>query len=196
MSPDNVTTEEPELGQIASKSQLRMSFLRWAMVTVPATLLLGFTSGQLSNSGYGNRWFDALTKPDWIPPGWVFGTVWSVLYVLLGLALAMILFARGSQGRGLALTLFFVQIVMNFLWSPLFFGSHQVSLALWLILALLATAIATTFTFGRIRKAAAWMMVPYLVWLCLASLLNFQIDQLNPDAETLVPQQPSTQIIL
>jgi translocator protein len=184
------------LGQIASKDQLRMSFLRWALVTVPAILLLGFLSGRMSNSGYENRWFNALSKPELFPPGWMFGAVWTVLYIMLGVSLAMIIYARGSQGRGLAIGFFATQLALNLMWSPLFFGAHQVTLALWLILAILALAIVTTFRFARIRKAAAWLLVPYLVWLCVAAILNFRIDQMNPEAETLVPEAPRTQIIL
>jgi translocator protein len=184
------------MGQLASKEQLRMSFLRWALVTVPAVLFLGFLSGRMSNSGYGNRWFDALSKPDIIPPGWVFGVVWSLLYILMGVALAMILYARGSKGRGLALGLFFTQLVLNLIWSPLFFAAHQVSMAFWLILAILALTIATTFAFAPIRKAAAWLLVPYMVWLSFASILNYKIDWMNPDAETLVPEPTRTQILL
>ena len=76
---------------IASKSQLRMSFLRYALFTVPGVLLLGTLSGQLSGSGYGNSWFDALRKPSFMPPGFLFGIVWPILYALLGVALGMIL---------------------------------------------------------------------------------------------------------
>jgi translocator protein len=184
------------MGGIASKEQLRMSFLRWALVTVPAIVFLGFLSGRLSNSGYGNRWFDALSRPEIVPPGWVFGLVWTILYILLGVALAMILFARGARGRGTALGLFGVQLALNLAWTPLFFGAHQVSLALVLIVVILTLAIATTFAFASIRKAAAWLMVPYMVWLSFASILTFQIDRMNPDAETLVPEAPSTQIQL
>ncbi len=184
------------MGQLASKGQLRMSFVRWALVTVPAIVFVGFLSGRISNSGYGNRWFDALSKPDIIPPGWVFGVAWTILYILLGIALALILNARGAQGRGIALALFFGQLLLNFIWSPLFFGAHQVSLALLLILMILGLAIATTFAFARIRKAAAWLLVPYLVWLSFASILNYKIDRMNPDAETLVPEAPRTQIVL
>lgn len=182
------------MGQIASKEQLRMSFVRWALVTVPAVLFLGFLSGQMSNSGYENRWFNALSKPDIIPPGWVFGVVWSTLYIMMGVALAMILYARGARGRGLALGLFFTQLVLNLIWSPMFFAAHQVSLAFWLILAILLLTIATTFAFAPIRKAAAWLLVPYMVWLSFASILNYKIDVMNPDAETLVPEAPSTNI--
>jgi translocator protein len=184
------------MGELASREQLRMSYMRWALVTVPLTVFLGFLSGKLANSGYGNRWFNALARPDIVPPGWVFGVVWTILYVMLGLALAMILHARGAKGRGPALTLFGAQLALNLAWSPTFFAAHQVSIALWMILAILGLATATTFSFARIRKVAAWLLVPYLVWLSFASILNWQIDRMNPDAETLVPEAPRTQILL
>ncbi len=184
------------MGEIASKQQLRASFLRIALVTVPALLFLGFLVGQMSNSDGRNRWFDALQKPDLFPPTWVFPVVWSILYVMLGFALAIIIHARGAKGRPLALGLFAVQFMLNLAWSPLFFGAHQVSLALILILVLLVLASATTVAIAQIRKAAAWLMVPYLVWLCAASILNFQMDSLNPDAEMFVPPTPAAEILL
>jgi translocator protein len=184
------------LGQIASKSQLRMSFLRWAMVTVPGIVFLGFLSGRLSNSGYDNRWFNALSKPEIVPPGWVFGVVWTLLYIMLGIALAMILHARGARGRGAALALFFAQLVLNLAWTPLFFAAHKVTGSLILIVLILALAIATTFAFAPIRKAAAWLLVPYMVWLSFATILTFQINRMNPEAETLVPEAARTQIQL
>lgn len=184
------------MSQLASKEQLRMSFLRYALVTVPAILFLGFLSGKLANSGYENRWFLALSRPDIVPPGWVFGAVWTTLYILMGVSLAMILFARGAPGRPLALSLFAVQLALNLTWTPLFFAAHQVSLAFYLILAILGLTIATAFAFAPIRKAAAWLLVPYMIWLSFASILNYQIDVLNPDAETLVPEAPRTQIAL
>src|SRR3546814_2750851 len=85
--------------EIATQGQLRMSYLRWALVTVPAIVLIGSLMGLLSNSGYGNRWFAALDLPPVTPPGWVFVTVWPILYICLGLSLAMILHARGAKGR-------------------------------------------------------------------------------------------------
>jgi tryptophan-rich sensory protein len=184
------------MSQIASKQQLRMSFIRYALVTVPTILFLGFLSGKLANSGYENRWFAALSRPDAVPPGWVFGAVWTTLYILMGVSLAMILFARGAPGRPLALTLFGVQLLLNLAWTPLFFAAHQVTLALFLILAILALTVATTFSFARIRKAAAWLLVPYMMWLSIAAVFNYQINVLNPDAETLVPEAPRTQIAL
>jgi benzodiazapine receptor len=182
------------MNEIASQGQLRLAFLRWALVTVPAIEFLGMVSGFLSNSGYGNRWFAALVKPDLTPPGWVFATVWPTLYLLMGLALAIVIHARGARGRGLAIMLFIVQLVCNFAWSPLFFAAHEATLAFYLLLVILVLATVTAVLFGRIRALAAWLMVPYLVWLGFASGLAYDIDRMNPGAESLVPSAISTQI--
>jgi tryptophan-rich sensory protein len=180
--------------EIATPGQLRMSYWRWAMVTVPSIVLIGTAMGLVSNSGYSNRWFTALDLPSITPPGWVFGAAWTILYVCMGLALAMVLHARGAKGRGFALLLFFVQLIANFAWSPLFFGAHQVTSALYLIVFILMVTVATFFAFSPIRKAAAWLLLPYIAWLGFAAFLNFQIDQANPKAEALVPAAASTQI--
>jgi translocator protein len=172
---------------IASKSQLRMSFLRYALFTVPAVLLLGTISGRIANSGYGNPWFDALVKPALMPPGWVFGAAWTLLYVLLGLSLAMVLHARGAEGRMRALVPFLVQLALNYAWSPLFFAFHQVGTAFWVIVAMILLTLASALAFWRIRRAAALLLLPYLAWLGFAAFLTFEIGRLNPGAEQLVP---------
>ncbi|MDR7153736.1 tryptophan-rich sensory protein [Sphingobium xenophagum] len=182
------------MNEIASPGQLRLAYLRWALFTVPAIVLLGFLSGRLANSGYGNRWFDALEKPALMPPGWLFGVAWTSLYVLMGLALAIVLHARGAKGRGPAIALFLVQLFMNLAWSPLFFRAHQVGSALVLILALIVVVAVTAWLFARIRRVAGLLLLPYLAWLAFASFLNYEIGRLNPDAETLVAPALSTQI--
>ncbi len=182
------------MNQLASASQLRMSLLRWALFVIPAIMFLGFLSGAVSGSGEENRWFAELVKPEAQPPGWVFGVIWPILYLMTGLAFAMVLHARGARYRGLAIGLFLAQLILNLGWSPTFFGRHQVTTALFLIVTILVLAIATTFIFGRVRKAAAWLMLPYLIWLSFATILNFQIDRLNPDAESLYVPAASTQI--
>lgn len=160
----------------------RRSFLGYAMITVPVVLGLGMASGWLSNSGYGNRWFDALVKPEIMPPGWLFGVAWTVLYILVGLALALILAARDVPAKKTALALFAGQMLLNFTWSPVFFGMHLIVPALAIIIAMLGLAIAATFLFARITQVAAWLMMPYLGWLAFAALLNYRILQLNPAA--------------
>lgn len=174
------------MNEIASKGQLRLSYLRWALVTVPAILFLGFLSATISGSGPHNRWFLSLTKPDFMPPNWAFPVAWSLLYLMMALALAIIIHARGARMRGLAITLFLVQLIANLAWSPLFFRAHMVSEAFYLILFILGVSVVTTIIFARIRIGAALLMVPYLAWLCFAATLNFSIDRLNPDASTLV----------
>jgi benzodiazapine receptor len=129
-----------------------------------------------------------------MPPNWAFGLVWPLLYLLLGLALAIILNARGARGRGLAVTLFLVQFLCNLAWSPLFFAWHQVMLAVFLILIILLLATATTLLFGRIRPLAGWLMLPYLCWLGFAAGLAYDVHRLNPGAETLVPPAAHAQI--
>ena len=172
-----------------------MSFLRWAAVTVPAILLLGFLSGRSVPVGDESAWYRALAKPAINPPGWVFPVTWTILYILMGFALAMILNARGARGRGVAIGLFAAQFVFNLIWTPLFFGAHQVGLALLDIVVMLLLTIAATVVFGRIRPAAAWLTVPYLVWISFAGVLTWRIGQLNPDAATLAPGATTSQVI-
>jgi len=183
------------LSEIASKQQLRLAFLRWAIVTVPLILLLGFVSARIAPAGDDNRWFAMLAKPSVNPPGWVFPWVWTTLYILMGVALAVVIHARGSRLRGAAILVFVVQLALNLIWSPVFFGMHRIGMATLIIAAMLVAAIATTVLFGRIRTLAAWLMVPYLVWISFAGVLCWQIGRLNPDAQGIAPSASSTQVI-
>jgi translocator protein len=155
---------------------------KFALVTVPAIVLLGSASGWLSNSGYGNSWFDALTKPFFMPPGWVFGVAWTLLYTLLGLALALILAAPPSPRKRNALILFFAQLALNYAWSPIFFAGHDIVLAKMVIFLMAAIAAAAAGQFWRIRPLAGALMLPYLGWLIFAATLTAAIQNLNPEA--------------
>jgi len=181
---------------IASKSQLRMSFLRYALVTVPLVLLLGTVSGRISGSGYGNAWFDALAKPAFMPPGWAFGLAWTILYILLGLVLAMLLHARGARRRGLAIAVFLLQLLANYLWPPLFFAFHELGWSLALLAAMIGLTIVLLVLSWRIRRVAALFLLPYLAWLAFAALLTWSIASLNPEAGEVAPQRESTDIVL
>ena len=172
---------------LASRSELRMSFLRYALITVPAVVLLGTLSGYLSNSGYSNQWFSRLRLPWFMPPGWAFGAAWTILYILIGLSLAMLLHAKGAHKRDRVLVLFGLSLLLNFAWSPVFFGMHKVTLGLSLIAAMIVATMALILILWRIRIVAALLLYPYLGWLMFAGLLNYEILRLNPDAETLVP---------
>ena len=160
----------------------RRPWWRFALVTVPAIVLLGSASGWLSGSGYGNPWFDELTKPFFMPPGWVFGAAWTALYALMGAALAMILAEPPSDRRRKALILFFTQLALNYAWSPIFFAAHDIQLALVVIFAMIVLAALAAGEFFRIRPLAGALMTPYLAWLCFAAALTSAIDELNPGA--------------
>ena len=157
---------------------------RIALVTCPLIMLLGSASGWLSNSGYGNAWFDALTKPGFMPPGWAFGVVWPTLYLLMGIALALVLAEPPSARRRMALILFFAQLALNFAWSPIFFAAHNIALAKAAIFLMAVLAAAAAGQFLRLRRPAGWLLVPYLAWLIFAATLNASIERLNPGAGT------------
>ena len=168
---------------LASRGQLRASFIRWSLFTVPAVMLLGYLSGQLSGSAAENPWFDALTKPATFPPPATFGIVWTILYAMMGFALALICTAWGAKGRKIAIVLFVVQLAVNLLWSPMFFAWHEISGALILLIVLDILVIATIIAFWRVRRLAAYLMLPYLAWILFATLLNYQFLQANPEAD-------------
>ena len=179
---------------MAIRSTNTASLLRWSAITVPLVLLLGFASGMSAPAGRDNAWYMALSRPAQTPPDWAFPVAWTTIYVLLGLAIAIVLAARPAPGRGLATVLFMAGFALSLAWMPVFFGMHLVSAAVWLIVAMLVVGIATTFAFARVRRVAAWLMVPYLVWVSFAGILTWSIDRMNPDAETLVPPPATSQM--
>ena len=162
----------------------RRDFIKIAMITIPAIVILGWLMGVVSDSGNGNGWYDGLAKPSFQPPGWAFGVVWTALYIMLGLAVAMILAEPPLPQRRTALTLFFVQLALNFAWSPIFFGAQMIEVGLVVILAMLLIATASANLFRRIRPVAGWLMIPYLAWLCLATALNYETGRLNRGADS------------
>lgn len=169
--------------ELASPGQLRASFLRWALFVVPGILFLGFFSGQLAGSGPGNPWFDDLVKPAIYPPPQVFGIVWSILYVMIGFAFALVITARGAPGRRSAMIAFAVQLLLNLAWSPLFFGAQLMVPALVLLVVLDLAIVVTVVMFRRVRPLAAALLLPYFAWCLFATLLNAQFLQANPGGQ-------------
>lgn len=171
------------MNRLASPAQLRASFLRWALFLVPGVLLLGFASGEVSGSGADNPWFEMLAKPALYPPPIAFPIVWSILYVLMGLAAALVCSAWGARGRAPAVVLFGLQLAANLAWSPVFFGEHEIRLALYVIVVLDVLVLLTVLVFWRVRRLAAVLLLPYLAWVCFATWLNWDILHLNPEAD-------------
>ncbi len=125
-------------------------------------------------------WYAALNKPPFSPPNWLFGPAWVTLYTLMGIAVALV-WAKGLADKKVrqAMIFFGVQLLLNALWSILFFGLHQTYLAFFEIVIMLGFIALTTLRFYRIEKTAAYLMLPYLAWVGFASLLNFSIYLLN-----------------
>jgi len=171
------------MNQIASPAQLRASLVRWSLFTVPLCLGLGFLSARAAGSVPDNPWFAELDKPALYPPPIVFPVVWSALYVLMGVALALVLTARGARGRWPVVGVFAVQLALNLAWSPVFFLGHRLTLALGIIVALIAVLLVLVALTWRVRRGAAALLLPYLAWVCFASLLNLQFVQMNPYAD-------------
>jgi tryptophan-rich sensory protein len=127
-----------------------------------------------------NTWYADLSKPSFTPPDWVFGVVWPILYVMMGIS-AFMIWSKGFSNRRVkvALGLFILQLVLNGLWTPIFFGLHMMALALAEIALLWVAIIMTIFAFWRISKAAAYLLVPYILWVSFAIALNAALWQLN-----------------
>lgn len=170
------------MAELASHGQLRLSLFRWALFLVPGVLLLGILSGAVAG-GADSAWFAALNKPSLNPPPQVFPIVWTALYILMGLALAIVVCARGAPGRTIAIVAFGLQLALNLAWSPLFFAAHQITGALILLGVLDIAVLVTIVLFYRVRPVAALLLVPYLAWIVFATYLNAEFRIANPDAE-------------
>jgi translocator protein len=125
-------------------------------------------------------WYQTINRPSWNPPGWLFGPVWVSLYTLMGIA-AYLVWQKRDLGQVVktALIVYGVQLLLNTLWSILFFGMKNPGLALVEILILLSTIILTTVLFYKIRPVTLWLLLPYILWVSFASFLNYTIWSLN-----------------
>lgn len=128
------------------------------------------------------EFYAQLLQPEWAPPGSVFGPVWTALYTLMGIAAWLVWSRGGFRAVRPGLVLFLVQLAVNALWSWLFFAWHLGGLAFAEISLLLALIVATCIAFWRVRPLAACLLVPYLLWVCFAAVLNYSVWQLNPQA--------------
>jgi tryptophan-rich sensory protein len=124
-------------------------------------------------------WYLTLNKPSWNPPSWLFGPVWTTLYVLMGIACFLIWKSEHPRKKQV-LTLYFLQFFLNFLWSPAFFGAQNPMLGILVIIPMWASILACIIFFRKINGWAAVLMVPYLLWVSFATALNATIWYLNP----------------
>jgi benzodiazapine receptor len=124
-----------------------------------------------------DTWYATLNKPFFSAPNWVFGPVWTILYALMGIAAFLVW--RAQNKNQTALRLYWIQLALNAIWVPLFFGLRSLSLSLLDIVALLILIVATIIAFARVRTAAAFLLAPYLLWVLFATALNFVLWQMN-----------------
>ena len=160
----------------------------WIMKGKDMAVLAGFILLCLAAGAIGSiftfqsipTWYAGLNKPDFSPPNWVFGPVWTTLYIMMGIA-AYLVYGQGMKKKeaGFALTLFGVQLVLNTLWSILFFGLQNPLYGLVCIIALWLSIAATIWKFYGISKNAGLLLVPYILWVSFASVLNLSIWMLN-----------------
>lgn len=129
--------------------------------------------------GPDSVWFQNLAKPAIYPPPSLFGVVWTVLFTMLGVALYLVWRADSGPERTLALGLFVAQMAVNVAWTPTFFKAQNLALALGVIVALLLLVVPTTVAFWRIRRRAGLLVVPYLLWVAFAAVLNYRFLAIN-----------------
>jgi translocator protein len=131
------------------------------------------------------HWYAALNKPSFNPPNGIFGPVWTLLYALMAIAAWLVWKQPASTPqqaalRSAALRIFWLQLFLNFAWSWIFFHEHQLAGALLEIVVLWLAIVAATLLFMKVSRLAAWLMLPYVLWVAFATLLNFEIWKLNP----------------
>lgn len=124
-------------------------------------------------------WYLTINKPSWNPPNWLFGPVWTVLFLMMGVSLYIVWSRKMTSKVTTALRLFAAQLVLNVLWSMFFFGTGNFWLAFGEIIVLWFFILFTIAGFRRVSKTAAWLLVPYILWVTFASYLNFTLASLN-----------------
>jgi benzodiazapine receptor len=160
---------EETMSTSSSKSRNGLALVGFILITFSAPALSAFI-------GIRGAWYDALQKPSWNPPPWLFGPAWTLLYTLMAVA-AWLVWKRVRFSRPLGL--YFVQLVLNAAWTPIFFGAHQLGWALAEGLVMWVAILATLRSFRRVNTAAGWLFVPYLAWVTFAMTLNYTLWKMN-----------------
>ena len=147
-----------------------------------ASLALCFAAeglGGLFTARSVGTWYLTLQKPEFTPPGWLFGPVWTLLYFLMGLSFYLIWNARDTHMKKSAIVVFAIQLILNVSWSGAFFGMRSIIGGLIIIVALWLAIVLTMYLFRQISRPAATMLFPYLAWVSFASILNYELWRLN-----------------
>ncbi|KAJ7295250.1 hypothetical protein O6H91_05G110600 [Diphasiastrum complanatum] len=149
------------------------------IIAVAMPVALGFLATSIS-PGANTDWYRSLNKPPWTPPNWVFPLMWTILYILMGGASWLIWKEGGFKTQALPLGFYIAQLILNFLWTPLFFGLRYFGLAFVEIVLMWVAILVTIILFWPVNHAAAYMLLPYIIWVTLAASINLYVWIRNP----------------
>jgi len=164
----------PGLAPATSTASSGAALAGWLLLCVGGGALIGLVS-----NGGESAWYATLRAPAWNPPTWLFGPVWTALYALMAVAAWLVWRRGGWDEQRPVLTVFLAQLLANFAWSPFFFTAQRPGLALADIVLLWLLIVVTLWAFARVDRRAAWLLVPYLVWVSYAATLNAAIVAMN-----------------
>ena len=149
------------------------------IISILIPVAIGATAGFFTATGMGS-WYQTIQKPSWNPPGWIFGPVWTTLYIMMGIALFLVWRSGATDGlKKTAISLFAIQLVLNFFWSFIFFKLQLPGWAFAEIILMWIMIFISILWFGKISSTAAWLLVPYISWVSFASVLNYAVWKLN-----------------
>lgn len=154
-----------------------MNKIAYNFLSITLCEIVGLSGGAVSSTSV-STWYRKLRKPSFSPPSWIFGPVWTTLYALMGVAAVSVAEKREKDTKRANL-LFGTQLFLNFLWTVLFFGFRSPFAAFVEITALHISILITISTYWRLSKKAAFLMIPYILWVSFASVLNFKVWRLN-----------------
>lgn len=158
-----------------------MANFNWVKLVVSVLFTVGIGSlGGLFTISEIPGWYAGLQKPSFNPPNWLFGPVWSMLYLLMGISFYLIWKQPVSAVRNVGLTLFVIQFILNFFWSILFFNQHMIAAALLEMVFMWIFILLTMIWFAKLSPTASWLLLPYLCWVSFATVLTAAIWKLNP----------------
>jgi len=160
-----------------------------SLIVSVALAMAAAASGAVFKPG---RWYQQLAKPSWRPPDWAFGPVWMVLYATMAVAAWLVYEKAGFAGAGTALGIYLVHLLVNAGWSAVFFGLRSPGWGLIEVIGLWTSVLATIVAFLPIHMTAGLLLLPYLAWVSVATMLNYRIWQLNPQGKPPVPLPGST----
>jgi len=149
-----------------------LSFILFGLITYSASVI-----GGLVTVGFKEPWYSLINKPTFNPPSWVFAPVWTTLYLMMTIAIWLFWHSRNKDMN--TIYIYFIHIVFNTTWSIVFFGLHQILLALFVLIVLILMIIILILRFKRVNIVSYYLMIPYLLWCCYALILNFNLFLLN-----------------